>query len=135
MVHSSTAPGRQKEDLMSPGPAVVSSRPARATQSENKQVFLGLGEVWHCGNPDDEKLRQEWSEAIQDSTARLVRFKCKVGLNFKAGEPRKRAVRSRRGSAEERGTAVHRQGELTSSSPCEVPAGSRDSFQALAQVM
>ena len=66
MVHSSTAPGRQKEDLMSPGPAVVSSRPARATQSENKQVFLGLGEVWHCGNPDDEKLRQEWSEAIQD---------------------------------------------------------------------
>lgn len=42
-------------------------------------------------------------------------------------------MRSRRESAEERGTVAHRQVELTSGSPCEVPAGSRDLFQGLAQ--
>lgn len=114
---------------------MVSSRPARATQSENKQMFLSLGEAWHCCKPDSEKLRQEGSETIQAGTARLVMFKCKVGANFKAGEPRRRAVRSRRDSAEERGTVAHRQVELTSGSPCEVPAGSRDYFQDLPKVI
>jgi len=105
---------------VSPRPATVSSRPARATQSENQQMFCSQRSMGLC-NPGNEKLKLEWSEAVPARTARFVFFKCKIEANFKAGE-------TKEGSEEQWESQA---GELASRSPWEITAGSRDLSQGL----